>query len=197
MSRAGEKRKRYTTSSDRKETAIFIQREGFQLDMACSECFKHKRKCLMDSSTSERCSECLSRNVLCDGVGVPLDSFPQLNEAADRLTAEEREAENDLVHYQKELKRVHSLIESSLAKVIRLSAQKDILRKKGHLMVQRGLLNLDELEAQEEAEEEELRQSTKRQHPEAEEEELRQSAKRQHLEAEQSRRVAETTDSFN
>ncbi|KAI1440001.1 hypothetical protein F5Y02DRAFT_424676 [Annulohypoxylon stygium] len=82
-----------------------------------------------------RCKECQTRNVSCDGNGIPIDNIRRIGEEKRRLEREEEAAEQQL--------------QELMGRLIRLRRLKRSLHEKGVRMIQRGLQNVDELEEQE------------------------------------------------
>ncbi len=70
----------------------------------------------------------------------------------DRITLEHRRLEREEEVAEEELLAAQRLTSERTARLVRLRKQKRLLREKGKVMVERGLKDLDELEAAEKAE---------------------------------------------
>lgn len=87
---------------------------------------------------SKRCGECVRRGYKCDVVGPSDSDWKILEREEERLAFETRIT--------------REAVATAMAKLNRLELQKDLLRKRGHEMLRRGLKSLDELDAAEEKE---------------------------------------------
>jgi hypothetical protein len=114
----------------------------------CSHCEKENRRCLVDSSESKRCSECVRSKVSCD-VSLPSPGdWESLDRQTERLEAEEEKAS--------------AQAQEAMARVSRLRKQKAFLRARGRELLRRGLRTLNELDDVEEKERKEKEEAESR-----------------------------------
>ncbi|PHH84728.1 hypothetical protein CDD83_1482 [Cordyceps sp. RAO-2017] len=144
-SRVEKSRSRKT--SERLALASSIEEFGFDV-MPCSSCRSRGSACKMMDGVS-RCKECVRRGRSCDASGVPLDALSRITAEHRRLKSKEKEAEQELLE-------AHRRASEAIARLARLRSQREMLASKGAKMVNLGLQTLDELEAEELRESENL-----------------------------------------
>lgn len=119
--------------------ALRIDRSQSAEEMSpCDFCRLHRRRCIVDSSESTRCSECVRRKrSLCNyTTKLPsLGDWSSLDRQRQKLRDEEEEA---------------------MAKILRLRKQQRFLDDREKEMIRRGVETLDELDAAEAAEKADL-----------------------------------------
>ncbi len=115
-----------------------------------------------DKTKLRKCSECVKARSHCEGMGKALSSrwcpillvLASLPEplTAERIAYEFRRLEREEEQAQEELVAYQAGMGERVACLVRLQRQKKLVREKGVKMVERGLKDLDELEALEVAE---------------------------------------------
>jgi hypothetical protein len=119
----------------------------------CSSCARRGSSCLVSDSDSSRCSECVRRKVGdCDIYG---PSHNQLRKLASTQIC----LEADLEAASDEVEKAQQLLVAAHGRFRRVQAQKRLWSAKVARAVERGLDDLEELEALEHREEEENRSS--------------------------------------
>jgi hypothetical protein len=103
--------------------------------MACSNCGRYHRNCVVLNEKSQRCGECVRRGVRCDVLQTSVDDLQNL-----RLEEERLKFERDMAF---------EAAMAGLARVRELEARQQELRERGREMLRRGLRTLDELDAAE------------------------------------------------
>ena len=108
-----------------------VERSGIERS-PCLPCIISDRRCLVDTSESKRCAECIRNK---KGHCVPgseiMSTYESLDRQQERLRQEEEEA---------------------MAKILRLRKQQAFLRKREKEMIRRDVRTLEELDALEEKE---------------------------------------------
>ncbi|CAG8974050.1 hypothetical protein HYALB_00014082, partial [Hymenoscyphus albidus] len=106
--------------------------------MPCTRCASQGRRCIMDTTQSNRCAECVRTKMKCDGS----------NDSWDRHVPSEKEWES--LDAQEE--RLRDEEEEAMAKILRLRKQQKFIQERRKEMARRGLKFIDELDAVEELE---------------------------------------------
>ena len=119
---------------ERLALASQIEQTGIEIP-DCSNCSKHGRRCIV-SIVSSRCAECVRHGLKCDA-GVP---------SAGDWAAVERESSR--------LQKLEDEAMEAIMRLPRIKKQREFLMKRASDMLRRGMQNLDELDAAEEAERE-------------------------------------------
>ena len=133
------------STADKNRLAIRIQNSGAVMPRPCNNCSRSKKKCIVSSDSSRRCSECVRLSRTCSFVTSDLD-WNKLVDATDRIEREEAEA--------------RAKVSEMFARLNRLEKQKKLLRSKAGKFLQSDVQTVEELEAQEQKEEEERQQVT-------------------------------------
>ncbi|KAF7863805.1 hypothetical protein EAF04_006770 [Stromatinia cepivora] len=108
-----------------------VERSGIERE-PCELCLNSDRRCLVDSSESKRCAECIrNKKGRCNPGPEIMTSYESLDRQQERLRQEEEEA---------------------MAKILRLRKQQAFLRKREKEMIRRDVRTLEELDALEEKE---------------------------------------------
>ncbi|APA14509.1 hypothetical protein SS1G_06438 [Sclerotinia sclerotiorum 1980 UF-70] len=110
--------------------ARLVEGRGFEMP-SYSLCDRQERKCIVSSTDSSRCAECIRQGKKCDVRGPSESDWDSLDRQKARLEQEEEEA---------------------MAKILRLRKQKRLLLERESDMLRRGLRTLDELVEVEEKE---------------------------------------------
>ncbi|KAI5925003.1 hypothetical protein F4810DRAFT_107328 [Camillea tinctor] len=136
-----------------------IERTGYLNDMPCGFCLDNNLKCVVSGSVrSRKCSECVRRARVCEGV--PLDALSRLERHEDKLSTDELRAEGSYLEKQQELNRLRdeareaasrvqqaeAEVSEALSRLFRLRRQRDLMKEKGLRLVASGLESMDELE---------------------------------------------------
>jgi len=109
--------------------------------MPCSRCFKNNLPCRIEKNKSDRCAECTRLGRVCDGSSVA-SALTRLLADQERLELEEEKAEKELFVLQTKL-------QTMMNRLVRLRRQKRILKDRGAEMFRRGMVGLEEVEAEE------------------------------------------------
>ena len=113
------KQPRLSSTDRRKELADKIDLVGSEMPVACSECRKHKRTCLVHTS-SGRCNHCNRHNSVCD-VRVTEAEWSKLKSAREVLLsrlAEAREATSLAIAKEQRLMKQLALVDRRAATAI-------------------------------------------------------------------------------
>ena len=130
------------TSKYKQRILLFetIQSYGLPV-MACSNCTRYHRRCVVLNTKSQRCGECVRRGSKCDALQASVSDLENLRLEEERLKFERDTAFEAAM--------------AGLARVRELELRQQELRERGMEMLRRGLKTLDELDEQENREREE------------------------------------------
>jgi len=122
-------------SLERIALALRIDRSIGAEEMApCDYCQRHRRRCVVDSSVSTRCSECVRHKLNRCNYTSKLPSM------------------NDWSSLDRQRQKLRNEEEEAMAKILRLRKQQRLLDDREKEMVRRGCETLDELDAAEASE---------------------------------------------
>lgn len=131
-----------STYKERCALASRIKLQGVEM-FPCTNCQGSLKKCYVSmGSKSARCNECVKSGLKCDVRNLPVSDWAAIEREESRVAAE--------------LAETTAKLHEMLARQSRLMKQQEFVRTRAKEMLQRGLDNLDELDA---AEEEEQRSS--------------------------------------
>lgn len=135
--RVGKSKSPSKKTEQRLALAALIEEEGFEVTQ-CVACFSRETTCKMMMGVS-RCNGCVRRGKSCDGSGVQLSTLNSINSELHRLKHEENLA-------QELLQKAHQEASQALSRLSRLRQQRESLRSRGVIMINKGLTSLDQLE---------------------------------------------------